>query len=494
MRGGLIAALLASLALGSLSAAERPAEAVKRRDRGALRALLASGARVDAADAEGATALHWAAYLDDLEAVELLVRAGADARAANRHGVTPLSLACLNGSAAVIRTLLDAGADANTPLPRGETPLMTASRTGKLDAVKLLLARGADCNAVESWRRQTALMWASAEGHAAAVQTLLEHGADLRARSAAGFTPLLFAVREGRIGAARLLLQAGADPNDMLPETREYALRRAGINPKSDTPIEPKKVSALVLAVENAHYELAAVLLDAGADPNSSTMGWTALHQITWVRKPGTGNNNPAPPGSGSMTSLEFVRVLVARGGDVNARMTRRPTPIKICLGDLEFVGATPFLLAAKMGDVELMRLLVSLGADPRLPTADNTTPFLVAAGVGTHDAGEDTGTESEMLDTLKLTLELGGDVNAVNAKGETAMHGAAFSQFPGVVRFLAEHGATPSVWNQKTKYGWTPLQIALGVQRCNNIQGSAKTAETIRDLLGGAGSSQGAK
>jgi ankyrin repeat protein len=481
------AALLLALHPSIPLAADRLADAVKQHDRAALRALLQTRGGVDAADAEGATALHWATYLEDLEAVDLLVRAGANPRAANRHGVTPLSLACINGNAAVIESLLRAGADPNTALSKGETPLMTAARTGKLDAVKVLLARGADCNASERWRRQTALMWAAAEGHRGVVEALLEHGADLRARSSAGFTPLLFAVREGRIDAARALLRAGADVNDMLPETREQALRRAGINPKSDAKIEQKKMSALLLAVENAHYELATALLDAGADPNSATMGWTALHQLSWVRKPGTGNNKPAPPGSGNMTSLEFVRVLVARGANVNARMTRRPALTKIFQGDLNYIGATPFLMAARTGDAELMRTLVSLGADPRLPNEDNTTPFLVAAGVGTHNAGEDTGTESEMLEALKLALELGGDVNAVDDNRETAMHGAAYSQFPGVARFLAEHGARPAVWNQKNKSGWTPSMIALGVQRGNNIQSSQETAAAIRDLLSGA-------
>src|SRR5262249_15840142 len=142
-----------------------------------------------------------------------------------------------------------------------------------------------------------------------AVEILVEHGADLHARSKGGFTPLLFAVREGRIGVVRALLKAGANVNETWQGGR--ATGAAGM-------------SAMVLAVANAPYELAAALLDAGADPNAAAQGWTALHQITWVRKPGAGTNDPAPEGSGTLDSLDFVKTLVAHGANVNARMTRR--------------------------------------------------------------------------------------------------------------------------------------------------------------------------
>ena len=193
-----------------------------------------------------------------------------------------------------------------------------------------------------------------------------------------------------------------------------------------------------MLAVGSGHFELAAALLDAGADPNAAAQGWTALHHLTWIRKPGTGSNDPAPYGSGNMDSLTLVRKLKAHGADVNARVTRRPN---VGVTALNFIGATPFFMAARGGDTELMRLLVELGADPLLPNEDGTTPLMVAAGVGTHSPGEDAGTPVEALEAVKLALELGGDVNIVDKNGNTAMHGAAFKQLPDVVKLLAANG-----------------------------------------------------
>ncbi|HJZ96120.1 MAG TPA: ankyrin repeat domain-containing protein, partial [Candidatus Solibacter sp.] len=230
-----------------------------------------------------------------------------------------------------------------------------------------------------------------------------------------------------------------------------------------------------------AHYELASILLDAGADPNGGGDGWTALHVISNVRHPGTGSNDPAPAGSGSMSSLDLVRKLVAKGANVNLRTTRSRN---IGLTSLNTNGATPFLLAARTGDVELMRLLVSLGADPRIPTANNTTPLMVAAGVGTRSPGEDAGTEDEALEAVKLTLELGNDVNAVDNNGETAMHGAAYKHLPSVADFLAKQGAKVEVWNRKNKNDWTPLRIAEGVHRGMNLRRSPETAAVIRKIM----------
>jgi ankyrin repeat protein len=326
-------------------------------------------------------------------------------------------------------------------------------------------------------------MWAAADGHTAAVQALIDAGADLHVRSSGGLTAFLFAVREGKIDIARTLLKSGADVNERTLSPGTIRQRAAG---GGDTGEPAGGTSALVLAVANAHFELASVLLDAGADPNASSQGWTALHQITWVRRPGTGDNPPAPQGSGNVDSLELVERLAARGADLNARMTK-----KAVMGspgtDLNNIGATPFLLAARAADVELMRLLLRLGADPLLPNADGTTPLLAAAGVGTHAPGEDAGTEGEALEAVKLALTQSADINAVDKNGETAMHGAAYKQFPGVVRFLAEHGAKAEVWNTKNKSGWTPLMIAEGVQRGNNLRISAPTAAAIRDVLSGS-------
>lgn len=418
-------------------------------------------------------ALHTAVYNDDIPTVRRLIAAGADAKAANRYGVTPLSLACETGNVDLIRLLLDAGADPNTTLPGGETALMTAARTGRPDAVKLLVARGADVHARDAKRGQTALMWAAADGHADTVDFLLRAGADFKTRLSSGFTPLLFAVREGHIPVVRVLLQAGASPNETVQPAPNYSRGRGAPRPGT---------SALVLATINAHFELAAFLLDAGADPNADLCGYTALHAITWVRKPGLGDNDPAPYGSGRLTSFDLVRKLVTHKASINARMNKR---VGVGLTSLNTVGATPFLLAARTADAPLMRLLAELGADPLLPNADNATPLIVAAGLGTRSPGEDAGSESEVIEAVRLALELGNDINAVDNNGETAMHGAAYKNLPGVVRLLAARGADPAVWNRKNKQGWTPLLIAQGY-RFGNFKPSLVTVAALQEVLKG--------
>jgi ankyrin repeat protein len=460
----LILLLLLILALNAGAAPISLVDAVKNSDIAAIRALLQQHVNVNATEPDGTTALHWAARADDVQTAELLIGAGANVKATNRYGVTPLYLACINGSAALIETLLKTGADPNTALPEGETALMTAARTGKPEALNVLLTHGAAVNAKESWRGQTALMWAAAEGHPDAIRVLVAHGADLHVRSNGGFTALLFAVREGKLGAVKTLLEVGASLDESLQ------VRNApGPN-------------AFLLAVANAHYELAAFLLDKGADPNASPQGWTALHQMTWVRKAGVGDNAPAPPGSGNMDSLEFVKKLVAHGANVNARATKRPSMGSTTLNP---IGATPFLLAARTHDAPLMRLLAELGADPLLPNEDGSTPLLVAAGVGTSSADEDPGTEPEVLETVKLALELGGDINTLDKNGDTVMHGAAYKHAPSVVRFLAEHGAKLEIWNQPNKKGFTPLRIVEGIKVGMNIVSHAPTAAAIREVIG---------
>ena len=455
-------------------------DAVRAADEAGVREAIERGADVMAADPDGTTPLHWAAHADDPAIVETLLAAGADPRAANRYGVRPISLACTNGNVAIVELLLDAGADPDTALAEGETALMTAARTGALDVVRLLLDRGADVNAAETWRGQTALMWAAAEGHAHLIPTMLSHGADVAARSTNGWTPLLFAVREGRIDVVQTLLEAGAGVEEALPVTEET--RRGGTSAERAA----TGLNAFLLAAANAHYDVAALLVDRGADVNVASRGWTALHQLSWVRKSGiAGSNNPPPPGSGSMTSLEFVRKLVAAGADVNARVTRRP-PAGITR--LNFLGGTPFLLAARTGDADLMRLLAELGADPLLPNEDGTTPIMVAAGVGTSSPGEDPGTEPEVLEAVQVALELGGDLNEVDDNGETVMHGAAYKHLPRVVAFLAEAGADIGVWHQPNSRGWTPLEIVAGVHRGMNIQSSPVTADAVRAAMEAAG------
>ncbi len=278
---------------GRAAAAATLVEAIKSEDRTAVRTLLQRRADVNAPEPDGTTPLHWAAHMDDVGTAELLIGAGANPKAANRHRVTPLSLAALNGNAAMIGLLLKAGADPNTALPEGETALMTASRTGKLDAVKVLLETGASVNVKEASRGQTALMWAAAEGHTPVVEALTRQGADIGARSTGGLTALLFAVREGKIDTVRALLKAGANVNDAT--IRPPGITRTSVPGYGNGQRPQGSTSALVLAVGSAHFELASVLLEAGADPNAAAQGWTALHEMTWARKCGQGDNNPCP-------------------------------------------------------------------------------------------------------------------------------------------------------------------------------------------------------
>ena len=455
-------------------------DAIRAVDAAGVREAIERGADVTATEPDGTTPLHWAVHADDAGIVDMLLAAGADAAATNRYGVAPIALACVNGNAAVVRLLLDAGVDPDTTLAEGETALMTAARTGALDVVELLLDRGADVNAAEAWRGQTALMWAAARGHAHVIPAMLSHGADASARSEQGWTPLLFAVREGRIGVVQTLLEAGVDVEEALPVIE--ARRRGGTSAGA----EATGLNAFLLAAANAHYEIAALLVDRGADVNVDSRGWTALHQVSWVRKAGiAGSNNPAPKGSGKMTSLEFVRKIAAAGADLNARVATRP-PAGITR--LNFIGGTPFLLAARTGDAPLMRLLAELGADPLLPNEDGTTPIMVAAGVGTSSPGEDPGTEPEVLEAVRAALDLGGDLNGVDDNGETVMHGAAYKHAPSVVAFVAAAGADPAVWNRPNSREWTPLDIVESVPLGRGIQDNPATAAAIRAEMKRAG------
>jgi ankyrin repeat protein len=445
------------------------ADAVERLDRASVAALLQRGIDANTPQVDGTTALHWAAYHDELVMAERLIDAGANVNATNRYGVMPLSLACTNGNSALVELLLSAGAVPNATLRGGETILMTAARTGRIGPVKAILSRTVDVNAKDR-TGQNAIMWASAEGHAEVVRALLDAGADFRSPLDSGFTPFFFAVREGRLDVVRVLLEAGIDVNATMQRRRGFE-RAPG-----------KGTSSLILAVENGHFELATLLLEAGADPNDQRSGFTPLQTLTWVRKPNRGDGpdgDPSPRGSGNLSSLGFVRKLIDHGADVNARKengSRAP-------GRINSTGATAFLLAAKTADVAYMRLLLELGADPWIANADHCTPLMAAAGVGTLAPGEEAGTEAEVLEAVQLLLDLGADVNAVDDNGETAMHGAAYKNLPQVVELLARNGAKVEVWNQKNRYGWTPLAIAEG-HRVGNFKPAPETLAALRLAL----------
>jgi ankyrin repeat protein len=457
------------LLMGAVSAGAELliADAAEHKDLAQVRALLDQKANANVPQADGMTALHWATYHDDSDAVRLLLAAGADAKAANRYGVTPLSLACIVGNEAIVERLLAAGADPNAALPGGETALMTASRTGRMGPVKALLARGADVNSKEL-KGQTALMWAAAEGHGEVVEALLKAGADFRAALPSGFTPLFFAVREGRSPVVFRLLEAGVDVNEAMRPERRNGVARG----RSTTP--------LLLAIENGHFELAADLMKAGANPNDRPAGFTALHAITWVRKPIRGDGDPPPHGSGNLDSLEIVRQLVAYGADINALLEKGTSG----RGKFNTTSSTSFLMAARNCDVPLMRLLVDLGADPRLPNADKSPPLLAATGVGAlGDGDEAAGTEEEAVEAARVLLDLGADIDAVDDNGETAMHGAAYQSRSKLAEFLATRGADINVWNRKNKWGWTPLMIAQG-HRPANFRPAPDTIAAIEKVM----------
>jgi ankyrin repeat protein len=453
-------------------AADSPvADAAEAQNDPELSKLLAAQADINAPQPDGMTALHWTVWHDDAKTTKLLLEAGAGAAAANRYGVTPLVLACQNGSGEIVKLLLEAGADPNVSLRGGETPLMIASRTGRLAPVESLLARGAKVDARER-RGQTALMWAAAEGHTPVVETLLKAGADLDARLSSGFTALTFAVRQGRTETAIALVAAGADVNgEPRPE-------------RVNGPLRGKVTSPLLLAVENGHFELASKLLQQGADPNARPAGYAALHAITWVRKPIRGDGDPPPIGSGKLSSLDLVRALARHGADLDIRLEKGESG----RGRFTTTGSTPFLLAARTADLELMQLLAELGADSALANADDSPPLLAAAGVGAlSDGDEAAGTEDEVLAAVTWLLDRGADINAADKNGETAMHGAAYQSWSKLVPLLAEGGAKIDVWNQKNKFGWTPLDIAHG-HRPGNFRPAPDTIAALEQILRAAG------
>jgi ankyrin repeat protein len=431
--------------------ASRPGllDAARNSDKDALRALIQKGAGVNATEADGTTALHWASYRDDLESADLLIRAGARVNAATDLGVTPLWNASLNGSEAMVRRLLAAGANPNAALLAGETPLMVAARSGNPLVVEQLLAKGANVNA-HGARSQTALMWATSQKHPDVVQVLLAHGADLHARSdtwsqvmavpphgylpynkdipAGHETALLFAARVGDLESVKLLVAAGAHVNDA----------------------DAWGISATSLAAHSGYRDLVEFLLEKGADPNAAASGFTALHEAIMRR------------------DEQMVGALLAHGADANAPL-RTWTPTRRSSRDLNFapelVGATPFWLAARFTEPGIMRLLVKHGADARFVhhsekvvegragegfqhRLETTTALMAATGMGGGSEAwvplERGAREGRMLDAVKLAIELGVDVNAANTDGRTALDAAKTLKYDTVVSFLVDKGGKP--------------------------------------------------
>ena len=496
-------------------------DAVKKQDLQAVRALLKQKINVNATEADGFTALHWAAQRNDLQLVELLLGAGANAKASTRYTITPLYLAAMNGNAAVIERLLNAGADPNGTAEEGQTMLMTAALSGTSDAVRLLLTRDAKVDTKEPYKGQTALMWAAAEGNTAAVDVLLEAGADLKLKSNGGFTPLLFAVRNAHVETAVALLKRGANVNDVAPDGS----------------------SALSIAAVNAYFELASVLLEHGANPNLPDPRGSPLHTVVWLRKPGADGaagvgNTPigTPQQTGKVTAIELARKLLEHGANPNTRVewneprfgkeggtARNPPNIRLGRHLLSYRGATPFYVAAKNGDIELMRLLVEFKANPSITTLTGVTPLMVAAGLDTWEGetpGPYTGVpEAERLEAVKFAVSLGADVNAranfgdypmegdveytllyyphnidklldlgvgdPRWNGSTPLIGAIMSNQPSIVQYLVDQGADVNV---KTTLGWTPLKVAEGVFCCNAKKEFPAAAAIIKKALAAQG------
>jgi ankyrin repeat protein len=451
----------------SLSAAEsRLIEAVKAGNREAIRTLVKQAGELDAVEADGTAPLHWAVRAADMETVRLLLAAGASANAATRHGITPLSLAAVNGDAAMTEALLKAGANPNATLPEGETVLMTAARTGGADVLKLLLAHGADLHARERWYGETALMWAAAENHPSAIEVLVESGADINGRSSlltparrrsgqsilplGNWTPLMYAARQGAIDAVRTLARHGADLNLT----------------------DPDGATALVLAIINAHYEVATLLVEMGADPNipdnEATMA--ALYAAVDMHRLAIGHGRPNPKPAGLQTAIDVIETLLEHGADPNARLAAPVMQRHHSAGDQALgEGSTPFMRAAKSGDVAVMRLLLAAGADSTLLQPNQANALMLAAGLGWRDGSPaapsyDQGSEQDAIEAIELCLQQGLDINATTASGDTALHAAVSGRgSEAIVRFLVESGADLQARN---KQGRTALDLATNSRR----------------------------
>ena len=475
-------ALLCALPLSAASDL-RLIEAVKINNVEAVRTLLKERVADPPRQGDGATALHWAVHRNDDGMVDLLLRAGAKPDLADDTGATPLYLACLNRSAGTVERLLQAKANPNAALITGETALMTCARTGEARGVRALLARGANANVKEPGHDQTALMWAAAQSHPEAVAALLEAGADVRARSRSylqtvtsevtqragreelnytvprgGSTPLLFAARSGDAESVKLLVEGGADVNETMPDG----------------------ASALVIAAHSGHTRAAMMLLDKGADPDAAAVGYTALHAAVLRSDP------------------DLVKALLARKANPNAQITKG-TPVRRTSQDFELpktlIGATPYLLAAKFLEADIMRALAAGGADTRMAMNDGATPLLAAAGMGivppTQDERRGTNRrglaiidggriepETQVLETVAAALSLGSDINGTNPAGETALHIASNQGYDSVVKLLVERGADLNARNAK---GLTPLGAL--VARAGAKSSRAGTIELLRSL-----------
>jgi len=427
------------------------ATAAKQGDRGAVQSLLNGRAKQAVVGADGTAALIWAATRNDLAMADLLLRAGANAKAANELGATALYAAAAHADPAMTVKLLAAGAEANTPLLSGETPLMEAARRGNLETVRALLSHEANPNARELNGGQNALMWALSQRQSAVVQELLKSGADVHVGSKTGFTPLMFAAQQDDADSARILLRAGAKPNDAQPKTA---------------------LTPLMIASAMGNTKAVDVLLDNGADPNlADANGYTALHRV--VRDSDYGINQ------GSKDAiLTVVKSLIKHGANPNVRLNQNKEKAAeeirkgnvqiyekrtaVTVTEIVLQGATPLLLAAEVNNLDVIKALVEVGADPLIGTELGTTPLIMAAGAGTDVQRERAPEErATAVETAKFLVEHGADVNAAGQYGWTALHAAAYQGMNDVIEYLVSKGAKI---DQKDEFGQTSLSISLSV------------------------------
>ena len=427
-------------------------DAAQRNDIDSAMMSIDQGVGVNTTSPDGATALHWAAHWGATDLAERLLSAGALVDASNELGITPISIACRNGSEAMVDLLLKAKADAKGSEPSGETVLMSCARTGSLGAVEQLLAAGAEPNSAEVDSGQTALMWATAGGHWEIVDLLIGAGADVNASSSGKFTPLMFAARTGDLKSAELLLDAGAEVNVATED---------GLSPLliASASLDAITGSDYRLVIEESQHEsLGALLLDHGADVTQSDQyGMTALHYAVEMNKP------------------SLLRALLKRDADPNAQLTQGlPFRRGDYVGREAYDGASPFWLAARLGNVEMMRELLDAGADPELRQAWGVTPTMVAAGVTQTDSR--IANEEKLIQALELlVLEIKTDIHSVDRSGQTAVHGAANVSGNEIIKFLVAEGADPEAVDSR---GRTPHDVAMRTLRPRPI-----TAALLREL-----------
>ena len=459
--------LLMAAGVPALGADLRLVEAVRNQDERQVRTLLNQKVDVNARAGDGSTALLWAAHWNDTETAGRLIRAGADANTANDFRMTPLSEACTNGSVALVDLLLKAGANPNTTVGTGVPPIMTCAKSGSVDAVRRLIAGDADVNAKEPAQNQTALMWAASQRHPGVVRTLIEAKANLLAHTKSGFTALHFAAREGDVESARLLLAAGVNIDiRSQPDLPQTAKKAEDGNPLAGARALSATVSEgatpLLVATLRAQVPLALFLLEQGADPNVGDAGLTPLHWAAATWENGTANpvygfEEPMAGIADRQAKLQLVRSLLAHGANPNARMTRQKPAF--AGGYTDAVGATPFLLASSVDDVEMMRLLLAAGADPKLMTATNTTAVMAASALN-HPVGESAVTERQAIEAVKFLLDLGVGAGGVTTFNENALFGPAYRGWNTLLELLIEKGAEVNV---VSKAGVTPWLAASG-------------------------------